>query len=69
MSTNMLREMGKMMEKKIKCVHCEQEIIVDPKSIIASKCTCGKISLNNGIIIEGSQGIDWVDVSPQLLNE
>ena len=58
-----------MIDKKIKCVHCGQEIKINPLSTIVIKCACGKITLNNGIITEGSQGIDWVDISPQLLNE
>lgn len=57
-----------MIQKKIKCVHCNQEITVDPLSTTPTKCSCGKITLNNGVITEGAQGVDWVDVSPQLLN-
>lgn len=57
-----------MIQKKIKCVHCNQEITVDPLATTPTKCNCGKIAMNNGVITEGSQGVDWVDVSPQLLN-
>ena len=58
-----------MMNKKIKCVHCEEEIIVDDMSTTKVECKCGKISMINGVITEGTQGIDWVDISPKLLNE
>jgi len=57
-----------MIDKKIKCVHCGQEITVNPTSVIAEKCTCGKVGWNNGVITEGAQGADWVDISKQLLN-
>ena len=58
-----------MMEKKIKCIHCDSELILDCNDVCVSECTCGKISINNGVILEGVQGTDWVDVSPKLLNE
>ena len=58
-----------MIDKRIKCMHCDLEMGVDPTSTVPLVCTCGKVSLNNGIITEGVQGTDWVDVSPQLLNE
>jgi len=56
-------------EQVIKCIHCDQEMIVD--SLIQEKrvCSCGKVSTNGGVIIEGAQGVDWIDVSSQLLNE
>ena len=57
-----------MLEKKIKCVHCNQEMIVDPTSTIVVTCSCSTVALNNGIITEGAQGTDWVDISQQLLN-
>ena len=56
-------------EKKIKCMHCGSEIVLNCDDICVSTCVCGKISVNNGIIIEGVQGKDWVDISPKLLNE
>ncbi len=55
-------------DKKIKCVHCNQEMVVDATSVVVTKCSCGKIAMNNGVITEGAQGSDWVDISPQLLN-
>ena len=58
-----------MINKKIKCVHCNKEMTIDPTSIVAEKCTCEKVSMNNGVITEGVQGTDWIDISPQLLNE
>ena len=57
-----------MIDKKIKCIHCDQEITVNPTATVPETCSCGKIALNNGIITEGAQGVDWVDVSQQLLN-
>jgi len=57
-----------MLTKKIKCVHCSNVITVDEHATIPQSCTCRKISVNNGLIIEGTQGVDWVDVSPKLLN-
>jgi hypothetical protein len=33
------------------------------------QCACGKVSITNGVILEGAQGVDWIDVTPQLLNE
>ena len=49
--------------KKIKCVHCQN--IVEQNGA----CTCGKVKLTDGVITEGSLGIDYVDVSAKLLNE
>ena len=57
-----------MIEKKIKCVHCEEVMILDATSTVAVSCGCGKTTHNNGVITEGVQGTDWVDVSPTLLN-
>ena len=57
------------MEKKIKCIHCNTEIVVECTDICTTKCVCGKVVTNNGIIIEGQQGVDWVDISKILLNE
>ena len=57
------------MDKKIKCLHCGSEITVECADICVNKCDCGVVSVNNGIILEGKQGIDWVDVTPKLLNE
>jgi len=55
------------MDKKIKCVHCDNEILVD--GVSTKQCTCGSIVVTNGVITEGAIGVDWVDVSPMLLNE
>jgi len=54
-------------DKKIKCVHCDNEILVD--GVMEGKCTCGAVVVTNGVITEGAIGTDWVDVSPILLNE
>ena len=58
-----------MIKEKIKCIHCNTEIVLDNTSISPIKCSCGKIITNNGVIIEGVKGVDWVDISPKLLNE
>lgn len=57
------------MDKKVKCIHCNTEIELNGLSTTMVRCSCGKIATNNGVIIEGTQGVDWVDISPQLLNE
>jgi recombinational DNA repair protein (RecF pathway) len=57
-----------MNERKIKCVHCGQNISIVATSTTIGRCSCGKVAHVNGVIIEGSQGIDWLDVSPVLLN-
>ena len=59
----------KVIKDKIKCIHCGSEIVLECTDTCMTKCSCGKVSTNNGVIIEGTQGIDWVDISPQLLNE
>lgn len=59
---------GEKMTKKIKCVHCGHEITIQEHTTIAQACMCTKVCVNNGIILEGAQGVDWVDISPQLLN-
>jgi len=65
-----LKNMEKtMIKEKVKCVHCGTELTLDCDVICEVKCECGKVSTNNGVIVEGVQGKDWVDVSPRLLNE
>ena len=54
-------------DKKIKCVHCGNEIVVD--GLPEGRCACGTIVVTNGIITEGVVGTDWIDISPILLNE
>lgn len=54
-------------QKKIKCLHCNKEIECN-EGICVCKCECGKVALNGEIITEGVQGVDYVDISPQLLN-
>ena len=58
-----------MIDKKVRCIHCKGEMKLDSLSTIVVKCSCGKITMNNGVITEGAQGVDWVDISPQLLTE
>jgi hypothetical protein len=52
-----------VINKKIKCQHCET--IIEQ----TGKCTCEKVRLVNGIIVEGVAGVDYIDISAQLLNE
>lgn len=49
--------------KKLKCVHCQT--VVEQNG----SCSCGKVKITNGTITEGSLGIDYIDISAQLLNE
>jgi hypothetical protein len=64
----MMKE-NSMITKKIKCIHCGNIIITDEHSTVTLSCSCKKVSVNGNLIIEGAQGVDWVDVSPKLLNE
>jgi len=59
-----------MIDKKIKCVHCGQTLVMQTniQTTVACTCSCGKVALTNGVVTEGAQGTDWVDVSQQLLN-
>ena len=57
-----------MIKKKVKCVHCGDTLECN-ETVCVLKCTCGKVSLNGEVITEGTQGSDWIDVSPKLLNE
>lgn len=57
-----------VLTKKIKCLHCEETLECN-NAVCTAKCGCGKVSLNNGIITEGVQGKDYIDISPKLLNE
>jgi hypothetical protein len=52
-----------IIEKRIKCVHCNSIIIE------TGNCTCGKVKVIKGIITEGKLGEDFIDVSATLLNE
>jgi len=58
-----------IIKKTIKCVHCENELVVDSLNESVVTCTCGVVSINSGTIVEGTIGVDWVDVTPKLLNE
>lgn len=54
--------------KKIKCLKCGQ--IIECNDIrCQQKCSCGKIGLTGEIVTEGVIGIDYIDVTPRLLNE
>lgn len=64
---NKMLQEKEMSEKKVKCVHCNDQIAGSGSNLI--KCRCGKVSLRGNVIVEGVEGKDFVDVSPQLLNE
>lgn len=57
-----------VLTKKVKCLHCKQELECKD-TICTVTCNCGKVNINSGIITEGVQGKDYIDVSPKLLNE
>jgi len=59
-----------MIDKKVKCIHCQQEIVMkyNIKTDVRASCSCGKVVMTNGVVTEGTLGTDWVDVSQQLLN-
>jgi hypothetical protein len=67
MNMNMITERI-MIQKKIKCLHCNSEVICSD-AINESKCSCGKNVINRTMIVEGVQGTDYIDVTPVLLNE
>ena len=69
MNLNTMEEQMTKLDKKIQCVHCQMEMVVDSTMQAKATCSCGKVAINNGVILEGAQGVDWVDVSPQLLTE
>tara|TARA_Y100000310_G_C20704121_1_gene833219 strand:+ start:11036 stop:11212 length:177 start_codon:yes stop_codon:yes gene_type:complete len=54
-------------QKKVKCVHCGQEIQCTESSC-STKCGCGKVSVVGTVITEGVFGKDYIDITPQLLN-
>lgn len=49
--------------KKIKCLYCNTEISGN------TSCKCGAVKIINEKVINGKEGQDYVDISPQLLNE
>lgn len=53
--------------KKFKCLHCGA-VVECNENVCVSNCNCGKIKLSGTVIVEGSMGVDYVDVSPKLLN-
>jgi len=50
-------------EKKVKCVHCGGVVSKD------GTCSCQKVKMTQENVTKGNLGSDYVDVSPQLLNE
>ena len=57
-----------ILQKKLKCVHCGT-IVECKNGVCQLTCGCGKVKVNGQYIIEGQVGKDFVDVSPQLLQE
>jgi len=58
-----------MIDKKLKCTHCNDVIKYDPKDIHNYMCSCGKLVIRSAVITEGIHGVDYIDVSSVLLNE
>ena len=56
-------------EKKVKCLHCGEELVANLYSSDAKACKCKKVSLCGGTVVEGVEGKDWVNTSARLLNE
>lgn len=54
------------MVKKFKCVHCNGVVECNDVACV-SQCTCGKVKTRGGVIVEGANGIDYVDVSQKLI--
>jgi hypothetical protein len=55
--------------KKVKCLHCSEEIEGHPLSSEGKSCKCGKVAMCAATIVEGVLGKDYVDISAKLLNE
>ena len=53
--------------KKVKCVHCKQELECNETTCVA-KCSCGKVGIHGEVITEGVLGVDYLDITPRLLN-
>lgn len=53
-------------KKKIKCVECQT--IVEVLEGVTCECSCKKVVIVEGHIT-GTSGVDYIDVSPKLLNE
>ena len=53
-------------EKKYQCVHCGASIECTD-GICSTTCSCGKVKVTGGVVVEGRLGIDFVDVSQKLL--
>ena len=59
----------KPITKKVRCLHCGDEIVGSNFSTESKKCKCAKVGMNGIIIIEGVEGKDYIDTSAVLLNE
>lgn len=62
-------EENEMSEKKVKCLHCQDELVGNKFSSAAIACKCGKVYMRGDLVCEGVEGKDFVDISPKLLNE
>jgi len=56
------------LQKKIQCIHCKG-VIECQHGVCNVSCKCGKVKTNGTIIVEGTIGLDYMDVSPKLLQE
>ena len=52
--------------KKYQCVHCSS-IVECANGVCKVTCDCGKVKLTGNVIVEGTLGTDYVDVSQKYL--
>lgn len=52
--------------KKYKCVHCGG-VVECSNGVCTVACACGKVKLSGQVIVEGTLGIDYVDVSQKYI--
>ena len=52
--------------KKYQCVHCNS-VVECSNGVCKVTCDCGKVKLTGSVIVEGTLGTDYVDVSQKYL--
>ena len=53
-------------EKKFQCVHCGASVECD-NGVCTTVCSCGKVKVQSGVVIEGKLGFDYIDVSKRMI--
>ena len=53
-------------KKKFKCVHCGG-VVECNQGVCTTTCSCGKVKLTGGVVVEGTLGVDYVDDSQKYL--